>query len=400
MGLLISIDEIRTLPSGTSVTDINTALGVYNIIYLEPGDYAVGASETITIPDGKQLLGMFPGVSQAEDNPGATYVRLLGTTARSIPLVIMSGGGKFAHCTVEQQELMTTRGMVEANVDSSNVNNALTANRRCFVDDLHIKYNHTVIGTGTGLHFSGRATNIIVRAENFRLDRGIRFAGLAINGATESEDYTVAEGCWVSGCATNYILGANKTSLLNSTTIDSEVGGVSIDANNCTVRAIYVDEPTSTFPFTVSASKTDTILSDITFTSGTAGDLNLGSSTTGVFHSLRREGSNIIPTVFFAIATSDAWHTNEVTVIEYTGNSAIRTITCGFTPRFIIINRETGFGTNEFAVFNFGAANTHIVGVAANRTNAITGVVASGFTLGTDGSVNSTGNLHRAIVFK
>lgn len=52
------------LPSGSSASDINTALGSYDVVYLEAGTYSLG-STGITIPSGKKLAGVSDFYSNA-----------------------------------------------------------------------------------------------------------------------------------------------------------------------------------------------------------------------------------------------------------------------------------------------------------------------------------------------
>lgn len=78
---------------------------------------------------------------------------------------------------------------------------------------------------------------------------------------------------------------------------------------------------------------------------------------------------------------------------SYTGNGATQTITCGFQPEFVIVNR-VDTGVMAVKSFSFSATGSKVYKAAemgVHKTDLITGFTSTGFTLGAnaDGNQNT-----------
>jgi hypothetical protein len=81
------------MPAGSTVTEINTALTNYSIVYLAPGSYPItlGAGSQITIPDGKTLRGLNVLDPKVTDANAATFV--YSGTATNLSGILFAGTG-------------------------------------------------------------------------------------------------------------------------------------------------------------------------------------------------------------------------------------------------------------------------------------------------------------------
>ena len=392
------IEKITTLPSA-SVTDINNAFSSFDIVILEPGDYSLGASDTITVPDGKQLLGMRPGVA-AEDAPASGFVRFVCTASRAVPMVILSGGGKLAHFACIQQNDLTARSIVEANATTGvSAFQSLVADRRAISEDILVDYDHTTASSGgSGFKASGTCRDIRVTSSNTGgLDEG--FVGCEMVASGSPRSYSYFENIFVDQAFKGVRLDADRLLLVHSRTEGCATWSINVNAPDCILRGIRLGDIGVVNSLMVGASATNCSLSDIVV-EASVGDISIASGSSGVFSNIRSESSSLIPISWASVATSDAWEGAGVfVVVPYTGNATSRTIVCGFAPRFVLINKEDA-GGNALSVFNVGSNNTHVVAVGSNVTNEITGRAANGFTLGTGANTNQNSAPFRAVCYK